>query len=190
MTHEEILNVVTAHSKGLRVMYAEKHYPDQFVFVVLVNHEFNFEKYLYKVVELTREEITAKWVKDNDVKIGDRVKLDGNSLNYNNSIGTIEEIRFNTIKVRYHDGNYGTWDVEQLQKVTSKIVKFRFEDHELFKDRWVRFKGQTDCFRVVSFGYDGILLCESTGNYSPSYETALGRLEFIDGKPFGKEVWE
>lgn len=72
------------------------------------------------------------------------------------------------------------------EKVTKKVIQFTFEDMDLFRDKWIRHKIHDFQARINIIRKDGISL--SNGSYS--YETAFNELEFIDGSPFGKEVWE
>lgn len=135
---------------------------------------------------LTREEITAKWVKDNDVKIGDFVKINHIGANFN-----IFEILSEKIIVDLN-GYKDLFDVESLKKVTKRIEKFTFEDRELFRDKWVVSKGGIKAEQKIwSICDQGITLLISGHKFRNfTFEEALEELEFIDGTPFGKEVWE
>jgi hypothetical protein len=138
----------------------------------------------------TREEITSQWVKDNDVKVGDMVRvtsvLPNGDQKLLNLLGEVKLIRETDIRILV-SGVYSLCDIETLQKVASKIIPFTFEDREEFRGKWVRHK---------NFGFGEFFITYASsekiqvGSDFYTYDEALEILEFIDGKPFGKEIWE
>jgi hypothetical protein len=196
MTHDEIIEIIKAHKEGKKIVqhdYTDKErvLPTDFI-------SWNFGEYCYEIMEeprpLTREEITAKWVKDNDAKKGDIVRLlrtiDDKYKKGNTYFITVIDDDCIYLNTEMEDIGY-LFDVEDLQKVTSKIVKFAFEDREEFRGKWVRNKGnKIEEFQLGLIADWGV--AESVGEQSPryTYEQALEELEFIDGKPFSKEIWE
>jgi hypothetical protein len=136
----------------------------------------------------TREEITARWVKDNDLKVGDTVQVDRVvdtdpiwMSAMNRLVGQILKVTgINMIGIEL-----GGWrfPVESLTKVTKKIVPFRFEDYALFLGKDIRLKGELNPCQISGINSKQLLI----GAYFYSYKEALGDLEFADGSPFGKE---
>lgn len=133
--------------------------------------------------EPTREEITAKWVKDNDVKVGDKVKLGSRGVFH------IYEIFGNKILIDL-GGYKDFFNIEELKKVTKKIIPFTFEDREMFRDKWVINNGYKSEFKIITIGVHAVTLAYYNKTSNKTYEEMLKYFEFIDGTPFGKEVWE
>lgn len=132
--------------------------------------------------EPTREEITAQWVKDNDVKEGDHVWV------RDRGIFNVDSILGNKILIDLGTGK-DFFDVEELKKVTKKVVPFTYEDRELFRGKWVRIKGSLKEELIVAI-MDGHIHIGVNTSYKYSMIQACEELEFIDGNPFGKEIWE
>lgn len=192
MTHDEIIAVVKAHKEGKEIQYKGA----SGIFEKMPwDWSFNFASYTYRIKpELTREEITAKWVKDNDVKEGDIVKviadiqdcdfIKANHLaNYKWRVATIWKDGISICKGEHSF----SFPVESLQKIKSKTVLFTFEDREEFRGKWVRKINYKEIEVLVT-----VITREKVriGNDYLTYEEALEMLEFIDGRPFGKEIWE
>lgn len=141
------------------------------------------EEFLQPYIPLTREEITAQWVVKNDVKAGDRLKVvDCYSKHFGKetTVNGISEFGIHT--------DLDFLAVEVFQKLNLKVVPFSFEDRELFRNKWVRRSGEPfSCteFLITFIGEEKI----KVGSDFYTYEEAIEMLEFIDGKPFGKEVW-
>lgn len=76
-------------------------------------------------------------------------------------------------------------NTEYRIKIQSEYVPFEFEDHKLFKDKWIRVKGCTPLIRIKCFGPKGLL--NDQDNWT-SYKEAFNELEFEDGTPFGKLI--
>lgn len=187
MTHDEMIAVIQAHKEVKIIEWRQENSRDGWSIKQSTDSRFNFVKSEYRVKPepkpITREEITAQWVKDNDVKVGDKVKLGSRG------VFQIYEIFGNKILIDL-GGYKDFFNIEELKKVTSKIIPFTFEDRELFRDKWVRFKKGTDEFKINAIAKDGIMICGHNGNFVHNYDYMLEKLEFIDGKPFGKEIWE
>ena len=143
----------------------------------------------------TREEITAQWVKDNDLKVGDKVKIVSSFSNIEyripigenwkavNCIYPVDKIckrsiLFDTL------GSYWEFPIECLEKVKDEYVSFTFEDRELFQSKWVKQKIQEFDFLPTYVDINGI---GSNCDYY-TYQEAFEKLEFIDKTPFGKKL--
>jgi hypothetical protein len=136
----------------------------------------------------TREEITAKWVNDNDLKVGDTVQVDRVvdtdpiwMSAMNRLVGQILKVTgINMIGIEL-----GGWrfPVESLTKVTKNIVPFTFEDYALFLGKEVRFKGGVILSKIVHINFEYVAI--NINKFA--YKEALQDLEFADGSPFGKE---
>jgi hypothetical protein len=135
----------------------------------------------------TREEITAKWVSDNDLEVGDTVRVDKiidtdpmwfPAMTRLVGQGEVTRIINSGIVCGGHFS-----PVEALTKVTKKIVPFRFEDYALFLGKDIRLKGELNPCQISGINSKQLLI----GAYFYSYKEALGDLEFADGSPFGKE---
>lgn len=191
MTHDAIIEIIQAHKEGKTIVEYDELDKERIIPTDFISWDFG--RFCYEIVEplpqpLTREEITAQWVRDNGVNRGDVVMvLADASFSYSGDVGTIEEIGLERVKVRYTDGNFGTWPIESIKKVTFKIFPFSFEDRELFRDKWIRTKGYEAKEFLITFISEEKI---KVGSDFYTYEEALEMLEFIDGKPFGKEVWE
>lgn len=194
MTHDEMIAVIQAHKEGKKLEFCNSNLIWK---EVIGDPCFNFFRYSYRIKpkELTREEITAKWVKDNDVKVGDRVRVIlksektvcwNSEMDY--TIGNELLVRSISDRAIRLENNW-TYDVESLKKVTPKIVQFTFEDREEFRGKWVRAKAKEDAPEGMIRHIDksGIIVFRDN---KFDYEEALEIYEFIDGRPFGKEIWE
>jgi hypothetical protein len=135
----------------------------------------------------TREEITAKWVSDKDLEVGDTVRVDKiidtdpmwfPAMTRLVGQGEVTRIINSGIVCGGHFS-----PVEALTKVTKKIVPFRFEDYALFLGKDIRLKGELNPCQISGINSKQLLI----GAYFYSYKEALGDLEFADGSPFGKE---
>jgi hypothetical protein len=194
MTHDEMIAVIQAHKEGKTIEYLGA----SGIFKEMPAHlAFNFASLKYRIKpEPTREEITAKWVKDNDVKAGDKVFVIKRVEDFNkwaslmgiSSFTPMEILDISDHGIMLSDGF--CYDVEYLQKVTSKTVPFTFEDRDEFRGKWVRYKGQLEEYLILTIGKDSALILGTDGTYQTSYSSMFDRMEFIDGKPFGKEIWE
>ena len=143
----------------------------------------------------SREEITAQWVKDNHLKVGDKVKVlkgfESEWAKFHQGdagicIGNIcEVIDVSEIFVSIeHKHDVWSFPVECLEKVKEEYVPFTFEDRALFQNKWVKQKDHNFEFLLIYVDVDGI---DSNCNYH-TYQKAFDRLEFIDGTPFGKKI--
>jgi hypothetical protein len=194
MTTKEKIEVMVHFDNGGDVMCKGIAEPER-AYKKATTPVWNWSNYDYKIVPaLTREEITAQWVKDNDVKVGDKLIILGhsNSSGSKGDLVTVNSCDNVYINVTVDKTDIRTQhQVENLQKVTSKIVKFTFDDREELRGKWVREKyAHSQEWQISVISKNGV--SESIGVQAPSYtyEQALEELEFIDGKPFGKEIWE
>jgi hypothetical protein len=126
--------------------------------------------------KLTRQEITEKWVADNKLKIGDKVRL-SNWLQF----GEVTDIDPSRIQVR-SQGCLVYCRVEELEKIVEEWIPFTFEDRELLRGKWVKGKNSTwevmiNFFNEEKVGIDG-------GYYT--YQDFFDNYEFLDKTPCGK----
>lgn len=152
----------------------------------------------YRIKTKSREEITANWVKENDLKTGDRLKvlkgfedgfsgiLKGLSDEVVGKIGEVFSVEPRAICI---DIGLDTWvfPVECLEKVKQEYIPFDVDDFSLFRDKWVTFKSSRNMFAKVSgFNSDhkAIYLINELVSLSAAFEV----LEFEDGTPFGKLI--
>jgi hypothetical protein len=134
----------------------------------------------------TREEITAKWVKDNNIVVGSKVTINGKAYTGNEvmslTIGIVIAIAPSLIVVSIN-GSHNLYEVESLEPYKEEFVPFTFEDRDLFRDRWVRRKETKDEYKIIQIQVDSLDVgVGSLFNYAMAFE----RLEFIDGSVFGK----
>lgn len=139
--------------------------------------------------ELTREEITSNWVKENNIVVGSKVKVAKKSNNYGiwvdgmdktiGKVGKVIHIGDRSIMVDIQNMYY---EIESLEPYKEEWVRFTFEDRELFRNKWVKFKKGTQEFIATAIDITEI----SFGDYIATYEEAFEKFNFIDGTPFGK----
>lgn len=149
----------------------------------------------YRIKTKSREEITAKWVKENNLKIGDKVKVlkgfeDGLGIVKGNSDDCIgKEFIVHaicTLGIRL-DSSINGWmfPVECLEKVKEEYIPFDVDDFSLFRDKWVTFKSNRNMLAKVS-GFNSDHKAIYLINELVSLSAAFEELEFEDGTPFGK----
>lgn len=156
-------------------------------------HNF-FTSMSYRVKpKLSREEITANWVKENNLKIGDKVKVlkgfedgifgikKGLSDIVVGKLAVVNEIKTDRICIGFKKD---TWSlpVECLEKVKEEYVPFTLEDRNLFLGKAIKVK-EFDEFFIIT--YAGKEKAGFDGSYY-EYEELLEDYEFEDGTPFGK----
>jgi hypothetical protein len=197
MTHDQKLRLDTLIIRFLsgdqmqRLSFGQNNESDWIDTDILpLSKHINLDHFRFKPKEPTREEITAQWVKDNDVKVGDKVKVTVDKpFMCKGAIYTVKEISNYCITCEGF-AEQCDFNVEDIEKVTSKIVKFTFSDREEFRGKWVRYKNKKKECAISCIEEHRILFLYDGGYVCASFETALEQLEFIDGKPFGKEIWE
>jgi hypothetical protein len=192
---ERRIEVMQHHAKGGEVEY---YFTLKEIWFPIKNpgwiwNSINYRKRKYSVlpesrkVTPTREEITAKWVSDNELEVGDTVRVDKiidtdpmwfPAMTRLVGQGEVTRIINSGIMCGGHFS-----PVEALTKVTKKIVPFRFEDYALFLGKDIRLKGELNPCQISGINSKQLLI----GAYFYSYKEALGDLEFADGSPFGKE---
>lgn len=191
MTTKEKIEVMQAYEEGKTIECNNKRDSDWFE---LDQPDWNWSGYDYRLKKekrpLTREEITAQWVKDNDVKVGDRirVKVDGPFL-FKGAIYDVKEIKGYCIACEGY-AEEREFNVEDIEKVTLRVVQFSFEDREVFRDKWVRNKGCSPELKIIAIDSKGVVLGYADKTCHKTYEEMITYFEFTDSKPFGKEVWE
>lgn len=158
-----------------------------------------FTSFLIRKKEPTYAERQAEWVKENDIKVGDKVKIlkefsSGDFVDYMKPlVGTIGEIKEigERIQVYTEDkDDWWYWPYYCLEKVEEKkYVPFDLsleEDRAKLRGAWVRPK---DCYPNADHLIRGI--SNITVWFGDSYLNAqelLNEYEFIDGSPCGKLV--
>lgn len=194
MTTKEKIEVMQAYENGEQIEGTPK-YTNEWCELDEPVWDWDSCDYRIKPKPLTREEITAQWVKDNDVKLGDKVKNIEKGSHYFGVIGEVNNILTDCINVSYGEVSdcfsvSACFSVEYLKKVTPKIIKFTFEDREMFRDKWVRMKENTNEHRIIKIFKVGIMLILNDSFTKLTFDEALINLEFTNGKPFGRELWE
>jgi hypothetical protein len=190
MTHEEKIKELVEgilEGKQMQRLHEDKNWIDcQGLFMTK-----DIDTSLWRIKPpLTREEITAQWVKDNDVKVGDKVRVLGWHKKYAGMEGIVKCILDNCLDVEVPKVALFNIAVEDIIKLKSSYQKFTFEDREEFRGKWVRWKDSKDEYLIVSISENGVIVLGTSGVCSYSYETMSDNTELINGKPFGKEIWE
>ena len=67
-------------------------------------------------------------------------------------------------------------------------IPFTYEDHKLFKDKWITCRDSKVLKRIVCVYKESVAIINNTMPYSFSYETLLSDYVFEDGTPCGKLV--
>ena len=143
----------------------------------------------------TREEITDQWVKDNDLKVGDKVRVIrsfsnkeyripiGENWKAVNRIYTVDKISKISILLDTI-GSQWEFPIECLEKIKDEYVPFTFEDRVLFQTKWVKEKKQE--WEVLPTYIDNYMIVINGESYR--YQEAFEKLEFTDKTPFGKKL--
>ena len=160
-----------------------------------------------KTEKKSYEERQAKWVKDNNVKVGDRVRILRKAEDHEDgwgdvwtvgcSVGCGEIVDINNkygIRVCMDDTPWTSWyPYFVLEKVEDEpeYVPFdlsREEDRQFLRDKWIRSKQTGNEARIVCFKHtrehDWQAHIPQTGLRS-GFEL-LHNYEFLDGSPIGK----
>lgn len=137
---------------------------------------------------LTRAEITKKWVEDNKIKVGSRVKVVKKVIQedlmwpcqMDDCIGGIY-----TVKSIYNTSIYlSEWflPVESLEPYKEQWVPFTLEDYELFMGKIIT--NNINNYIIIGFNESDITTQRSNYTYARAFEL----FKFIDGTPFGKQL--
>lgn len=187
-----MIKVLQGYNEGKEIEVCDG--KDSWIMCTDPSWDFSYHNYRIKP-EPTREEITKKWVKDNKIEVGSKVKVVrkveygeyGNGMNwveqmdeYIGKIFTITEItddlvNFSGITL---DGRHN-FPIEALEPYKEEYEPFTWEDRDMFREKWVRSKGghkKEFMVNSISGGHVG----------SVTYQEAFEVYEFIDGTPFGK----
>lgn len=165
-------------------------------------HLFNFKNNLYRIKpEPTRAEITKKWIEDNGIKVGSKVKVVkkvctgeyGSDINWvdemDDYLGKVCMVDFFCIDSLKYSGitlDVGyLFPVESLEPYKEEWIPFTFEDRDMFRGKWIKHKVHPDEFKTISIDRDGVIF--GNGRIS-SYRHLFETHEFIDGTPFGKKL--
>jgi len=189
MTHDEMIAVIQAHKNGTQIQYRRlTHGYGNFEDVINNNPSWVFDTYEYRAKpELTIQEITSQWVKDNDLKVGDHVRVkEDKPFIVKGEIYKVNVIGSYYIGCEDFAGEKD-FSVEDIEKATKKVIPFIFEDMKLFMGKWIKSKGTGQVFMITAIVEHGIVdpYC-NTNSFKSHFEYS----EFVDGSPFGKEVWE
>lgn len=154
---------------------------------------FNFSDTVYRIKpQPTREEITAQWVKDNNIVVGSKIKVfkkvEDEELGwtpqmdcYIGELAYVKDIGDIFLDLGLKNMRYD-FPIESLEPYKEEFVPFTWDDRDLFRDRWVINKLMESEFRIIHISKFGL----TYGQNFCSYGGALVELEFIDGTPFGK----
>lgn len=135
--------------------------------------------------KLTIEETTEKWVKDNDLKIGDKVRVTKGSFN-----GCVFEAEFiSPISIRgFLQGFTRTFPVDYLEKITEEWIPFNDTDYDLFIGKPVKFKIYDSKMIIIASDKSWLTFCDTRDRHTLTYKEAFEQLEFADGTKFGKKI--
>lgn len=182
MKVEEMIEVLQAFKEGKKI--EQKDGKD---WVAITNRGFdcfNFERYTYRIKpKPTREEITANWVKENNIEIGSKVKIIGRTIFGKDIIGQkikVSKIDSNCILC---EGCY-CFNVESLEPYKEEYVPFEWADRNEFRDKWIMCKGGINEFKITFISDFGISCADWLEPVS--FWSAWRDYEFIDETPFGK----
>ena len=144
----------------------------------------------HKKKELTREEITTKWVNENDLKVGDKVR-GVNTFGYHVQLGKVLKVKHiysDSIELQSgKDESSYYYPVELLEKVTEqKYRPYTFEERQEFRNLWAVDKHDGEEYRITHLRKDRVLL-GAKGYFTP-FNELLEIYTKIDGTPFGKEL--
>lgn len=184
MEIKEMIEVLMAFEEGKEI---ESKLSDKSTWNPCPNPIWEFYTRQYRIKpQPTREEITAKWIKDNNIVVGSKVTINGKVYAGNEvmslSVGIVDNIQHTLIAVRINGSN-NLYEVESLEPYKEQFVPFTHLDYELFCDRWVKtIKSSSLKFRPIYCDdmYIGFM------TFSKTYEECFNDYVFIDGTPFGK----
>lgn len=196
MTTKEMIEVLQAFEDGKEILGSTD--SDMWYTIGDKEHLFDFKNNLYRIKpEPSRAEITKKWVEDNKIEVGSRVKVVKKVIQedlmwpcqMDDCIGGVY-----TVKSIYNTSIYlSEWffPVESLEPYKEQWVPFTFEDRDMFRDKWIRLKclssEKINEHRIVFIGHSGTVSCSNW--IGPIYLSDLfNTFEFIDGTPFGKQL--
>jgi hypothetical protein len=158
----------------------------------------NFAGFDYRIKpepEPTREEITQNWVKDNNIKVGSKVKIIRPSERVyvwdnekNQTIGqvcAVKKIENDAISLIVGEINGWSYDVESLEPYKEEYIPFTFEDREMFRDKWIRNKMGKNENKINFIAANNSVSCAGWTELE-SLSSLFKTHEFVDGTPFGK----
>ena len=150
--------------------------------------------------QLTREEITSQWVKDNNIKVGSKVKVVEKFQNrgfkwfrdmdeFIGKVGTVVGISDNHVYLEFPSGRC-SFMVESLipykpEPTREEYTHFTFEDREMFRDKWIRNKVGKNENKINFIASDSTVSC-ANWTQPESLSKLFKTHEFVDGTPFGK----
>ena len=189
MSYDEMIAVIKAAKNGQRIERTID--GDIWKEFDPIEYGFDFNTFSYGIKpQPTREEITQKWVKDNNIVVGSKVKvvrkventvtlaLAEKMDNTIGEVGVVKHIFSDRINIYICDDSW-SYDIESLEPYKEEMIPFTFEDRDLFRGKWVRQKDGEREFMVD-------LISKKYAFEVTTYEEAFQHFEFIDGTPFGK----
>lgn len=199
MEYDEMIAVLQAAKDGKEIERMKFHYSAVTGYVPVgvweklpIGDNFNFDSFDYRIKpELTRREITSKWVKDNNIVEGSKVKIVKKSdvsvrwrreemCELIGKVLEVSEIGEESVRLGVN-GFY--FEIESLEPYKEWYVQFTWEDRELFRDKWVRIHGcECDESKIIGIDRRGVSFIHGNVDYEKMFKES----EFIDGKPFGK----
>lgn len=186
MELQEMVRVIEAFSNGKAIELKSKKNQE---WSDCTDPIWDFSSFDYRIkYQPTREEITENWVKDNNIIKGSKVRvIKRNPIGYfwggrmDGTIGKVYPVESIALTSICLDGFY--YQVEALEPYKEEYIPFTWDDRDLFRDRWVKKKGNNSEYRIIQSEEGWVHL--GVGS-SLCYSTAFELLSFIDGTPFGK----
>lgn len=184
MELDEMIEVLQAFKDGKKIE-VELTPVDGGVWTVANNPNWNFSNNKYRIKpQPTREEITAKWIDENKISVGSKVKIIGNSCSnlmpYYGVIAPIEEINKEFVSLRIEAWSV-PYPVESLEPYKEEYVPFTHLDYELFMGKIIIDGGGK---RQIILAFDDMDITTTRSNFG--YARAFEVFKFIDGSVFGK----
>lgn len=183
-----MIEVLQAFEDGKEIEYRSRIVDENFTSAT--TPIWNFSHYDYRIKpQPTREEITAQWVKDNNIVVGSKVRVVGLSIYGTDSRGeilTVFNIEYPSQLGKCISLGNDTEDKlhfsESLEPYKEQYQPFTYEDYMAFMDSKVKID---DCIGQVT-------MCNSygvmVGGRMFSYKSAFNNITFIGGSKFGKEI--
>lgn len=94
------------------------------------------------------------------------------------------------IDFRWRDIDTPSWIDNLVYRIKPEphYMPFTYEDHKLFKDKWITCRDSKVLKHIVCVYKESVAIINNTMPYSFSYESLLRDYNFEDGTPCGKLV--
>lgn len=193
MTTKEIIAVLQAFDEG-KDIEVQLTPVDGKYWTATKTPSWNFSDNKYRIKpKPTREEITALWVKENNIVVGSKVKVvkgfkegfggiyKGLSDECVGEILSVTKIKDRSIQL----DDLWVFPVESLEPCKEQFVPFTWEDRDLFRYKWIKTKNGFNEHKINFIGKASTVSCANWDE--EEYLSSLFEShEFIDGTPFGK----